>query len=304
MKPLTAAKKAFLLTFLILVWGLSWPIYKVTLQYTPPVIFSGLRALVGGILLGIALLPSLKKLNLKKNWAVYSISAFFNVALFFGMQTVGLNYLPEGLFTVLVYVQPVLIGLFSWWWLGEKMTVRKIGGLILGFIGVVIISIGGLTGHVSVLGIVLALATALSWAIGVVYVKKVSDRVDPYWLVAMQSALGGLVMTAVGCGYEHVSSITWNGLFLSGLAYGAILGIPAAWLAYITLINAGEASRVAAFTFLVPLVAVLSGTLLLHEPLTVSLIVGLIAIVSGILLVNRSPKPVPNTKEKSVGQGS
>lgn len=68
----------------------------------------------------------------------------------------------------------------------------KIVGLVLGFTGVAIIcsGAGGISGHISVVGIMLALGTALSWSLGIVFVKKSSD-VDPIWLVTIQLLIGG-----------------------------------------------------------------------------------------------------------------
>lgn len=275
---------------LVLIWGFSWPLYKVALSYTPPILFAGMRPLIGGIVLSTLLIPQWKKIKWRENWRIYCISALLNTFLFFGLQTIGLNFLPGGLFSVLVYFQPVLIGLLGWLWLGERMSIIKITGLIVGFLGVAAVSSEGFTGHVSILGIVLALATAIFWAIGVIYVKKVSHKVDSLWMVGLQSLIGGMVLTGIGVVTEDWSSIVWNGKYLFGLSYGSILGVAAAYILYFKLVNSGEATKVASFTFLVPLIAVLVGTLFLGEKFTYSLLVGLILIVISIYFVNHSGK--------------
>lgn len=71
----------------------------------------------------------------------------------------------------------------------------KIVGLILGFAGVAIMSIGGITGDVSTIGIILALISAIAWGLGTVFVKKTSDRVDSIWMVTLQLIIGGPVDT-------------------------------------------------------------------------------------------------------------
>src|SRR5690606_32240752 len=95
------------------------------LDYTPPILFAAIRATLGGILLGICILPTWRKIQWRKHWVKYTISAFLNITIFFGVQTIGLVYLPGGLFSVLVYLQPVLVGLFAWLWLKEQMTFLK-----------------------------------------------------------------------------------------------------------------------------------------------------------------------------------
>lgn len=290
MGEISRTRSVLLISFLVLVWGLCWPIYKVALNYTPPILFSGMRTLLGGILLLIVTIPRYKLIHLKENWPVYLISTIFNVILFFGLQTVGLQYLPSGLFSVIVYFQPVLVGFLAWLWLGEKMSGLKILGLILGFLGVVVISFKSLSATVSVIGVVLALITAISWAIGTVFLKKSGDKVDAIWLVTIQCLVGGFVMSVVGVDTESLAAIHWSLPYISGLLYGAIFGIPLAWLAYFVLVRSGEASKVATCTFLVPLIALVVGTIVLHEPVTMNLVIGLILIVFSIYFVNRTPK--------------
>ncbi|WP_312112865.1 DMT family transporter [Brevibacillus reuszeri] len=289
-------KTTIAIASLVFIWGISWSIYKMALAYTPPILFAGMRSLIGGVLLALCLMPKWKKINWRENWPKYSISAVLNTLLFYGIQTVGLNYLPGGLFSVLVYFQPILIGLLAWMWLGERMTWIKITGLTLGFLGIVSVSADGFTGQVSTIGVILGLLTALAWALGVIYVKKESGKVDSLWMVAIQNILGGAVLTVMGAGLENWSDIVWNTQYLIGLGYGSTFGVPIAIAIYFGLVNAGEASKVAAFTFLVPLIAVITGTIFMDEPITYTLLAGLVLIVVSIYLVNYQ------SKSKKIGQ--
>lgn len=283
-------KSTVALLFLLVIWGVSWPIYKLAVVYSPPLLFAGLRALLGGLLITVIILRTHSKLRWRENWVKYVISALFNTILFFGLHTIGLNYLPGGLFSVLVYFQPVLLGLFAWIWLGENMTYVKVVGLMLGFVGIVIVSIDGLTTHISLIGVLLGLLTAFCWALGVVYVKKVSVDVDAYWMVAMQFTIGGVVLLLLGTSMESWSAIEWSRTYLFGLGFGGTLGIPVAYVIYYKLVNAGEASKVGVFTFLVPVISVFIGTVFLGEPITYKLIVGLLFVVISISLVNNRRK--------------
>lgn len=287
MGELTTAKRIMMIALLVVLWGISWPIYKVALQFTPPLLFAGLRTLLGGLLLGAILLPRWKRIRWKENWRVYAISSVFNVVLFYGLQTVGLMYVPSGLFSVLVYLQPVLVGIFAWMWLGEAMSGLKVTGFTIGFLGVAAVSVGGFSGHVAVAGVVIAIITAVSWALGTVYVKKVNQRVDSLWLVAFQCTLGGIVLTGAGTVTESWSDIVWNVPYVSGLLFGIVLGISLSWLLYFTLVNSGDASKVASYTFLVPVISVFVSSLLLHETITAFLLIGLVLIGLSIYLVNR-----------------
>ena len=286
MGNISKSKAMIGIAFVVLVWGGTWPIYKVALEYTPPLLFAGMRTLLGGILFGLVLLPQWRKLQWKKTWPIYMISALLNIIIFNGVQTVGLQFLPSGLFSVIVYLQPVLVVLLAWLWLKEPMSTLKVVGMLIGFIGVVVVSLDGISGKISYIGILLALITGIGWAIGVVYVKKTSAKVHGLWLVAMQNTIGGLFLSGVGMSVEGLSAIEWNLPYTASLLYGGILGVTGATVVYFKLMSAGESSKVSSFTFLVPLIAVGIGTLLLNEPFTISLFVGMILILFSIYLIN------------------
>ncbi|GAB2699266.1 DMT family transporter [Paenibacillus thermoaerophilus] len=287
MTPLSKPRTALLISFLVLVWGVNWPLSKIGLLYMPPMLFSGVRTLLAGVILLFAALPRLRRLKFRETWPIYMISALLNVVLYYSLHTIGLGYLPSGLFSAIVFLQPVLVGVFSWLWLGESMNGVKIAGLLLGFFGVAVISSGGMSGHISVAGVLLALGSALSWAAGTVYVKKVGSRVDPIWLVSLQMIAGGLLMTAAGTAIESWSDVSWQPAFILDLLFISVFVIALGWLVFYRLIDSGEAGRMASFTFLIPLVAILIGTLFLGEPFTAALAAGLLMIVASIYLVNR-----------------
>jgi drug/metabolite transporter (DMT)-like permease len=289
MQKLSRKQTIFLILFLVIVWGVNWPLSKYALSFMPPVLFSGIRTLLGGVLLLVIAIPRYKRLHFRETWMIYVVSAIVNVILYYGLQTIGLKYLPAGLFSAIVFLQPVLVGLFSWLWLGESMNGLKITGLVLGFsgVGVICSGAGGLSGHISVAGILLALGSSLSWALGTIYVKKKGPSVDPIWLVALQLIIGGLFMTALGSSVESWSDVVWTPAFIVTLLFISVFVIAIGWLVFYKLMDSGEASKVASFTFLIPLVAILTGTIFLNEPFTASLLLGLVLILLSIYFVNR-----------------
>lgn len=291
MKKSTGVQTALLIAFLVIVWGVNWPLSKYALTYMPPVLFSGIRTLLGGLLLLGVAVPRFRRLQFRRTWRIYAVSAILNVVLYYGLQTIGLGYLPSGLFSAIVFLQPVLVGFFSWLWLGESMNGLKIIGLVLGFAGVAVIcsGAGGISGHISVAGILLALGSALSWALGIVFVKKSSAAVDPIWLLTLQLLIGGGFMTILGTRVENWSDVVWSASFLGSLLFISVFVITLGWLVFYRLMGSGEASKVASFTFLVPLVAILTGCLFFSEPFTVSLLAGLVLILFSIYFVNRQP---------------
>jgi len=263
LQQLSRKNTILLLTFLVVVWGINWPLSKMALSYSPPILFAGIRTVLGGLILLIFALPRYKKLRFKETWHYYLLSAFLNIILFYGLQTMGLGYAPAGLFSAIVFIEPVLLGIFCWLWLGELMYGLKIFGLILGFIGVLIISAGGFTGDVSPIGIFFALGSALSWGLGTVFIKKIGDRIDSIWMVTVQLIMGGFFLMLVGSNIESWSIIKWEMPFIMNLLFISTFVIAFGWLAFFILVGSGEASKVGSFTFLIPLIAIMFSSFLL-----------------------------------------
>lgn len=279
-----------LLVALIIIWGVSWPIYKYGVQFMPPLTFAGVRAFIGGIILLFLARNRLHLLHFQKYWPFYIISAMLNMVLYLGLQTVGIVYLPGGMFSVLVYFQPVLLGILAWLILKENMTVVKLFGLVVGFIGILLVSIEGITVHLSLIGVVLAIATALAWALGVVYVKKHKNEVDLFLTIVMQLVIGGSVLLFGGFVMEDLSGIHWTKGLIYTIIWGSIFGMAVAQVLYFKLMNEGEASKVGAFTFLVPIVAVIVSSIFLNEAITINLFFGMTLVGVSIFMVNYQKK--------------
>jgi O-acetylserine/cysteine efflux transporter len=278
---------------LVLFWGSAFAVVKVGLGYSPPLLFAGLRTLIGGLAMVLAAFLWGGSPKLRRDWPVFLLLALFNVVLFIGFQTYAIVYLPSGSAAVLVYLQPILVGLLAWPILGETLTGAKITGLLLGFSGIVAVSAGSLSGAagaLSPLGVTLGAVSALCWALGTVYFKKYEARVSTLWAVAVPFVAGGAVLTAFGLSVEEWGEITWNTPFVASILYSGLVGISLAWVIWFALVRAGEASRVASYIFVVPLTAVLIGVLFLDEPLGYTLLIGAAFVVSGIYLVNREPR--------------
>ncbi len=276
---------------LVLFWSSAFTIIKVGLDYSPPLLFAGLRSLLGGAVMALAALFWGGPPNLGRDWPVFGLLALLNVVLFFGLQTYTVLHLPSGTAAVLIYLQPILTGFLAWLFLGEPLGAAKLFGLLLGFSGIVAVSAGGFTGSgdVTALGIAFGAASALAWSCGTVYFKRAQQRVSTLWAVAIPFLVGGALLTVLGAFFESVSEVSWTGPFVASLLYSGLVGTALAWGLWLGLVRAGEASRVAAYIFAVPLSAVLMGAIFLGESLSFTLLIGVALVVSGIYLVNRSP---------------
>jgi drug/metabolite transporter (DMT)-like permease len=279
-------------------WGTTFAAVKIGLESAPPVLFAGLRSVLGGALMAVLAWRRTGWPRLAGQGREYTLLTVLNVLLFFGLQTVAIGLLPSGLAAVLVYLQPVLVGLLAWWLLGESMTGARIAGLVLGFAGIVVVSGGAFAGDVSAPGVGLAVASALLWALGTIVFKATDGRVDPWWAVALPFLAGGVLLTLVGLVVEG-PEIGWSPRFVAALAFAGFVGTALAWSLWFGLVAAGEAGRAASYIFFVPLVGVVVGAVLLDETLTASLLLGAVLVVLGVYLVNRRPHRMAVTADRA-----
>ena len=273
-----------MIVVLILAWGSTFAAVKVGLEHAPPVLFGGIRSVVGGLVVTVIALGLGRAARVRENARWYVLLTLLNVIGMFGLQVLAIQALPSGLAAVLIYLQPVLTGVLAGPLLGEHVGRTAYVGLVLGFAGIAAVGIGAIDGHVSVLGVCYALGTALAWSLGTIVVKR--SPVDLWWAVGLPFTVGGIVLCALGAAFEG-TSITWTTSFVVALAYSTFIGTSLSWGLWFALIGAGEATRAAAMIFFVPLVSLVIGTLYLHEDLHASIVAGAGLVVLGVWLVNR-----------------
>lgn len=282
--PSPRSRNAFgLYAVLVMVWGLVWPASKLALVHCPPVLFAGLRVFVSGV----ALLPwAIAKWDRETLW-VNGLLVFLNVFFFFGLQNLALIHLGAGLLSLLVYIQPVATAVLSRVWLQEAFNPAKVIGIGLGFLGVAWISVGPLAHQrVGGLAVLWGLLAGISWAAGTVFYKRYRTRPRPLTDMGIQLFVGGLLLLMAGSLQEHWSHIQWGGPFLAELLFAALPGTALAWVIWAHLLQTAQASRVASWTFLVPLISTVLSIGWLHERLSLGVALGGALVLLGVYLVN------------------
>lgn len=274
---------------LVLAWSSTFAAVKIGLQEAPPILFAGLRSVLGGAVMVLLAASRSGGPRLRGNLGVYAVLTALNVVGFFGLQTLAIQELPSGLAAVLVYLQPVITGVLAAWLLGERLSANKVAGLLLGFGGIVVVSAGALNGHVSALGVGYAVASAVLWSAGTVAFKLTQGRVDAWWAVAVPFLVGGAVLTVAGL-LTEARHVGWTWQFVAALGYSGLLGTALAWALWFTLVASGEASLASTYIFFVPVASLAIGALVLHERIGLSLLAGAALVVLGVSLVNRRPR--------------
>lgn len=283
-------------TLLALAWGSTFTAIAIGLDHAPPLLFGGIRSVLGGLMMAALAFARHGSPDLRRTWRSHALLTWWQVIAFFALQTLAIEALPSGLAAVLIYLQPLVVAVLAWWLLGESLGALKVAGLVAGFAGIVLVGSGALAGHISGIGVCYAVLAALCWAISTIVFKQHQHRVEPLWAVAVPFCVGGVVLTVVGAAVEG-TSIAWDGAFVGALAWSSVVGTGLAWGLWLGLVASGEASRAAAYIFTVPVVAVVLGVVLLDEHFRAMQVAGSVLVVVGLFLVHRrvSPRAVTGT---------
>jgi drug/metabolite transporter (DMT)-like permease len=272
--------------------GVVYPVTDSALRHTSPIMIATLRALVGGALL-TAILPLMgsRLPRSRRLWVWAAAIGFGNTTLTQVGISVGTARAGAAVAAVLLNSSPFFVALIARFGLGEPITRVRAAGLVIGFAGVllVVFSDPGNIAHGSQLaiGFTLALLGALGWAGGGLGMRVLTQRepdLDIPGITAAQFLAGGiplipLVLLSGG-------STDWGRASLDAqLAYLIIGGQVLVYLGFNAALGRWPATRVYAWTFLVPAVAVAIEAVQGALP-GVGATIGVAIVILGVAIVN------------------
>lgn len=273
------------LSLIWLIWGMNWVVMKTANLYFPPVLFVTYRFASGALVLLIAAIlmkvpmPQAKFLPYLIFTGVFQIS-LNNVLVQTGMVTLG-----AGTSAVLNYTMPLWVAIMAHFMLGEKLTRQKLGGIFLSLIGLYILM--GLTELTDVRAAFLTLLSAMSWALASVITKMKLKGCSMMQIVTWQMISGAIVL-AIYSAFVPQGDVDWNLNSALILIYNGVLASALAFFIWNWLLMKIEASKASTAVLGVPVVGVLGGIIILGEPLTFHVMLGMVMILAGIFVVVNS----------------
>ena len=283
-----------------LLWGSATPAIKtgyrlLEVEGVPSImLFAGIRFFLAGVFTVLIFSIAGKKFLFpkKENWGrVMTVSAFQTVIqyiLFYvglsltsgikGTVSSGTNAFFSLLIAALIFKQ-------------ERLTVKKIIACIMGFAGIVIINLNGLSFSgelLDLMGVGFVVLSTIAYAVSSVLIKRFSDKENPVTISGYQFIIGGAFMALVGL--VSGGSITlidpWG---IADLIYLALLSA-IAYSLWGILLKHNPVSRIAVFTCATPIFGTLLTMLLLPDESSsvnpINLVITLVLVSSGILLLN------------------
>jgi drug/metabolite transporter (DMT)-like permease len=295
------ATTGLLLAIPAVVWGCTPRVTAEAGPFAQPLTLTMLRAAPSAVALLVAL--PLLRAHLPRDrrlWFWTAVSGVLMVTVFLAGFTEAIIHAGPGNAIVLATTAPFWIVILGRTFLGERAGPQTVIGLVLGFVGVVLIvssQLGGSAGGAGLAaGMGLAIAAAVGWAIGTLIVKGLVIRrpdVDLVGLTAGQYVVGGIAMLAISFGVEGSGGAQWSsGKLWLCVAFISVVGCVVATLAYFGALRRISATRVSSTTFLSPVIAVLLEVVLGHSPSDVVL-AGMAVTIVGVAFVTTAPQPAP-----------
>ena len=269
------------LLLLAAVWGASFLFMRIAAPVIGPVLLIELRVLIAGLALGLLSLRLNLLPEIRQQLLPLLVVGCINSAIPFLLFAIASLYLPAGFTSILNATAPLFGTLIAGLWLRERLSVGQFIGLVIGFSGVTILI--GWTSIPTSLSFLLSvgagLTASLLYAVAAPYTKQKLSGISPI-AVAAGSQLGATLVLFPLTPFFLPESFPSVTVVLVVLALG-ILSTALAYVLYFRLIANIGASKALTVAYLIPLFAMLWGTLVLGEPITSSMILGCSLILSG-----------------------
>ena len=222
--------------------------------------------------------------ELANNWTVLGVLGVHNTALPFLLLTWATLFLSAGIAGILNATAPIFAAVIAWLWLGEKLTLSRSTGLLVGTIGVWLLvrdKVGASMGDTT-LAVIAALGGSFLYGIGGNFTRRYASRIKPLAVAAGSQVGAALALLPVAV-------LKWPDTPISGTAWAAAItmGLFSTALAYILyfrlIANTGPTNAITV-TYLIPLFAMVLGALVIDEPITGSMVIGCAVILLGTAL--------------------
>lgn len=295
--PIASQTRSVLLLLLTMtVWGSTFVVTKELIALWPPFTLAFVRVVIGTLVL-MPLAVARHRREMRLPWATIWVMGLLGVALYYLTFNVAMVYISASQGALVQASIPAMTALVAVVWLRERASALRWLGIVLSVIGVLIVFSGNSAAGASstVLGNALMFASVVCWALYTSMAKRVAGF-DALVISVCVTGTGSLLLLPLSAyevlsgGLQPLSLLGWLGvLYLGGVASGL------AYVLYNASLRHLDASAVGVYTNLIPVVGVLTGVIVLGEPLSIRAIAGGAVVMLGVWITSRpeSRKPVP-----------
>lgn len=284
-------RKAYLALFVVcIVWGVSWVGTKEAVRYMPPIQMVGVRQVIAGLCYTLFFIFSGKPFPKGREWYPILLLSALNFMISNGLATWGVKLTTAGVSSILGAIFPLWLVLILTFKGGHKFPFLAWIGIIIGFGGVCIIFYD----HLKELfdpdfqfGVLLGLMAALAWAFGTIYTKEFASDFNPYYSIGWQMLISGVTLNIIAAATGNVIPLSEVRLYTWGaIAFLVVVSSIIAFLAYLYALQKLPTAIVSIYAYINPIIAVITGSIVIHERITLLLVIGGSITLTGVYIVN------------------
>ena len=268
-----------------ILWGSTYLAIRFALHGYPPFLLAAIRMAIAGSIMFVVLRARGVAAPTKRQWRTLAILSIFMVVLSNALINLAETQVGSGLAAIAVASMPLFAGVFAML-RGRHPSRMEWAGLVIGFLGVIWLSVGGeLSG--STLGLVCLIIAPLAWAWGSIWSRD-QDLPEPFMAAAAQMLVGTvwLVIVALVAG-ERITT-TPSAESTAALLYLVVAGSIFGFTAYIWLLHHVRPALATSYAYVNPPLAVLIGAMIGGERFTTHDLGAMAVILAGVVLITRA----------------
>lgn len=274
-------------------WGTTWLASKEGVKYMPALQLAAIRQFLGAACYLSYFIFKKTPWPKGKQWKTILILSVLNFVLSNGLSTWGVKYISSGLGAIIGAIFPlwiVIIRFFN----GDRLSKLALIGLLTCFGGVCIVFSDYLSDFIKPdfqFGILLSVIATITWAFGSLYTKKKAASFNPYFSLGLQMLISSILLfaytgaTGTSVAITQIPSQAWW-----AIGYLVVFGSITTFVAFIYALQHLPTEISSIYAYINPIVAVILGSFIFNEPLTITLSLGVLVVLLGIYLVNLAIK--------------
>lgn len=290
-----------------IVWGSSWLFIKLGLEDVPPFTLAGLRFLLASLLMwGYVAIRRIRLPRARRDWALMIGTGLLTFGVDYGLVFWGESHISAGLTSILFSTMPLFVLLLAHFMVpAERMTRRKLVGILIGIGGVALIFSRQLQGSDSLAlwGTAAVLVAAGLEAVSSVFIRRFGGHLNPAALTTIQMSVGFVPLLAIGVIFEGSPfRFEWTPMAWASLLYMALIGSALGFVLLYWLLKRIGAVRSGLLIPFSTVVAVLLGVFVLNEAFTWRTAVGGLLVIAGLLAASHGRRVGTSADRSSAGE--
>ncbi|TET35742.1 MAG: DMT family transporter [Planctomycetota bacterium] len=293
-----------LLAVLILIWAVEWLLIRICNEYIDIYTSTAVRfGIAAAVMAAFMLLFRIPVTFDRESIRLYVVVCIFSFIIPYFFCYWALLYIESALTALIFAVFPIIVAIGAHFFVpGERLTVSKLGGAIIGFVGIALLFIGkmktpslagfwqpkhGVTSAQALLAMLAIVAATFSWAVQAIYVKLKAEGRHPFSFIFPGLLFSTIACAVVSAFHEPASPNIWSLRVRLYILLLAVFATVTAFALYYYLLSKFPVSKISMSAFVTPMVSVILGVTFGREAISRFGWYGIPLVIGGVVLATR-----------------